>query len=79
MTTDEPDYAVTDEGTLFLFRPVSDAAREHGERMFADAMQMGPSYAVEHRYAADILHDLIENEGFAVDLDGRRVVSFTSA
>lgn len=64
MTT--ADFLIIDHGTIWTFTPLSDAAKAHCERAFSDDCQMFASgYVVEHRYAPDIIDDLVAN-GFEI-------------
>ena len=52
MTNCNPDIIVRSEGTLFLFCPLSSAAREWiEEHVQSDAQWFGPALVVEHRFA----------------------------
>jgi hypothetical protein len=64
------DFEVRNEGTIFIFTAVTETAKAFAETAFQAATTWGGSYIVEHRYAADILDDLVNEEGFAVTLDG---------
>lgn len=68
-----PDWIVVSHGSLILFTPNCEAANDHADAMFGDAMMFGAAYVVEARYARDIIADLLENEGFSVELDGQTV------
>jgi hypothetical protein len=47
-----PDLIVRDEGTLFLFRPLTPRAKAWiDEHVQADATWYGDALVVEHRYA----------------------------
>lgn len=49
------DVLVRNEGTVFLFRPVTDVGTEWiDENVAEDAQWFGGSLVVEHRYADDI-------------------------
>jgi hypothetical protein len=51
-----PDFNVIDEGTIWLFTPVTSAAFDFlSELIQSDAQYFGPSLAVEHRYVYDLL------------------------
>jgi hypothetical protein len=59
---DITDLAVTNEGNIFLFRPVSNAGREF-VASFAeqeDVQYFGTALVAEHRYAADIAAHAID-------------------
>ena len=63
------DFLVTGEGpltTVYLLRPLTDAAREWvAEHLPEDAQRLGNAIAVEHRYIRDIV-DGARNDGLAV-------------
>jgi hypothetical protein len=62
-----PDFRVTNHGTIWTFTPLTRTAVAHCEEMFPeDCPQIGNSYAVEHRFAPDIVADL-HAEGFAIN------------
>jgi hypothetical protein len=49
---DDPDVLVHNEGTVFLFNPLTARAKEWiGEHVQADAQWFGTTLVVEHRYA----------------------------
>jgi len=49
-----------------MVRPLNEAATEHlNDHVGEDAIYLGPSLAVEHRYIADIVADL-QRAGFKV-------------
>lgn len=51
----QPDVAVHNEGTLFLFRTLTDRARNWiAAHVQADALWFGDALVVEHRFAADL-------------------------
>jgi hypothetical protein len=58
------DFLVRDEGSIWLFTPLSPAALEFlSEHIQADVQYFGDSLAVEHRFVYDLLvglggHDL---------------------
>jgi hypothetical protein len=50
-----PDVRVENHGSIFLFQPLSSAAREWIDQNIPDDAQfLGTALAVEHRYAHDI-------------------------
>lgn len=50
------DFVVRDEGTIWLFTPVTPAAFDFlAEHIQSDAQYFGSSLAVEHRYVYDLL------------------------
>lgn len=71
--TNPVDFAVRNDGTIFVFSPLTPAAHEFAATAFANAMTFGTSYVVDHRYAMPILDDLVNEEGFTVTLDGVEV------
>lgn len=61
-----PDLTVENHGTIFLFRPESDAGRDWlAENTDPDAPWFGDALAVEHRYAHD-LATAASNDGLVV-------------
>jgi hypothetical protein len=55
-----PDFCVRNEGSIFLFHPVTAAAKEWGaEHIPDDAQYFGHALVVEHRYAANILDGIL--------------------
>lgn len=62
----EPDFYVENEGTIFLLRPISQAANDWvSEHIPADACFFGGAVVVEHRYIQDIVQG-IKNDGLEV-------------
>jgi hypothetical protein len=60
----DADFKVQNEGTIYLFRPLTDAAAAHIEEHVGDDAQFfGGALVVEHRYARDLAVQLTE-EGF---------------
>jgi len=56
------DFVVHDEGTVWLFTPLSPAAFDFlSQHIQHDAQYFGPSLAVEHRYVYDLLIGLREH------------------
>jgi hypothetical protein len=54
---DPVDFSLQNEGTIFLLRPLSPAARTWtDDHLPADATRFGPSIVVEHRYISDIVN-----------------------
>jgi hypothetical protein len=50
------DFFVQNEGSLFLLRPLTDAAHEWvGEHIPEDAQTWGDAIVIEHRYIAPIV------------------------
>ena len=63
----QPDVRVTNDGSLFLFRPLNDAMRQHlREGVDDEAQWFAGALVVEHRYAASLAERLVE-EGFTVE------------
>ena len=61
-----PDVLIANEGTLFLFSPLSHVAKEWiEEHVEADAQWFGSALVVEHRYALELAQALID-AGFAI-------------
>jgi hypothetical protein len=62
--TEKPlfDFRVHDEGTIWLFTPVTPAAFEFlAKHVQEDALYFGTSLAVEHRFVYDLLVGLREH------------------
>lgn len=57
------DFLVRDEGTIWLFTPLTPAARQFlSEHIQGDAQYFGDSLAVEHRYVSDLIVGLREHD-----------------
>lgn len=57
-STEQPvfDFVVSDQGTIWLFTPLTSAASQFlSEHIQNDAQYFGPSLAVEHRFVYDLL------------------------
>lgn len=62
----ETDFLVQNEGTIYLFRPLTTAAAAHlEENVQEDAQWIGGALVVEHRYAPALAVALKE-EGFTL-------------
>ena len=59
------DCQVENHGTIFLFRPVSDNAKDWLEEN-TDGQWWGGGLAVEHRYAMDLALGM-QDEGFILE------------
>ena len=58
------DVSVTNEGTVFTFRPLTARAKQWlRENVEEDAMYLGDALIVEHRYAMTLADGLMD-EGF---------------
>jgi hypothetical protein len=67
------DFSVNNHGTIWTFEPLTEGARDHAVEHFPEETPtLGLAYAVEHRFAPDIVTALL-SEGFAVELDGYEV------
>ena len=65
-----PDVLVHNEGTLFLFCPLTSQAKEWiDEHVQPDALWFGSALVVEHRFAWGLAQGM-KDEGLA--LEGRR-------
>ncbi|HTY74946.1 MAG TPA: hypothetical protein VMD05_05195, partial [Candidatus Nanoarchaeia archaeon] len=61
-----PDFVVKNEGSIFILRPVSTAAKDWAnEHIPEDATHFGGGIVVEHRYIQDII-DGIKGDGLTV-------------
>jgi hypothetical protein len=57
------DFLVRDEGTIWLFTPLTPAALQFlSEHIQGDAQYFGDSLAVEHRYVSDLIVGLRERD-----------------
>lgn len=68
MMNTDTDFIIQNEGSLYLFRPVTDAAVKFLDGMttpYNEHLRFGSALAVEHRYAAGFAAELQE-EGFTV-------------
>jgi hypothetical protein len=64
------DFAVSTHGSIWLFEPLTKDAREHAIENFPEETPtFGLGYAVEHRYAPEIV-DAMLHGGWHVELDG---------
>jgi hypothetical protein len=62
------DFRINDQGTIVLFTPISDAAREWvDENVASDSWQwFGPQLCVDHRMAGDLLDGIVA-AGFEIE------------
>jgi len=60
------DIIIRNEGTLFLFTPISDEATEWWDEHVQEGMTFSRSYVVEHRFAPAIIDGLVE-AGFEIE------------
>lgn len=61
--TAKDHFKIINHGSLFLFKPITDWAKEWWEeKVDPNCPTFGDGYAVEHRYAEDII------EGIKADL-----------
>ena len=66
MKRPDPDVLIANEGTLFLFSPLSRAAKAWiDEHVQEDAQWFGSCLVVEHRYALGLAHGL-QDAGFVL-------------
>ena len=72
MTTQMIDFAMTNQGSVYLIRPMTDAAKTHADEVYADALRFGGAIAVDHNFAASNAENLL-NDGFTVSLDGQEL------
>lgn len=57
------DVKVENHGSIFLFQPLSEAAREWiGEHVPEDATWFGGALVVEHRYASDLAQGMVDDD-----------------
>jgi hypothetical protein len=63
---EKPDFVFSDEGSIVMLQPVSDAAKDWAdENLPDDRLVWGPHVIVEHRYFADIAEG-IEADGLVL-------------
>jgi len=63
----EPDFRLTQTGSIDLLEPLTDEAREWADEFLPeDAQMLGRAYAIEPRYMIDILGG-IDDAGLTVD------------
>lgn len=62
------DFAIHNEGSVFLFVPLTEAAIEFTEETIQPEpwQYFGPAFAVDHRYAYD-LAERLQDDGFEID------------
>lgn len=66
----DTDVVVNDQGTIVLFTPMTDTAKQWiSEHIPDDAQWFGRSLVVEHRYADDIAVGM-ESDGLVVEALG---------
>lgn len=66
------DFAMENQGSLYLIRPMTPAAVDHAEEFYADALRFGGAIAVDHNYAKSNAAFLLQ-DGFTVSLDGQEL------
>lgn len=55
-----PDFNIRNEGTIVLFTPNTDRAKQWiAENVAEDSSWLGPALVVEHRYAGPLLEGII--------------------
>ncbi len=65
MKTQQADFALLNEGSIFLFMPLTDAARQWLDKHCpadGEHSYVGPNLVVEHRYIGDLVNYAI-NDG----------------
>jgi len=56
------DFSVSNQGTIFLLTPLTEAAKEWTEQHLShDRQSWGPSVVVEHRYIEPIVEGIRAN------------------
>lgn len=60
------DFGITDHGSIWLIRPLTEAAQEWVDENVAVESWFGTAFAVEHRYAVDIVNGIVE-AGFKLE------------
>lgn len=66
------DFEMESNGSIYLIRPLTAAAKDHAAKVYADALTFGGAVAVEHGYAEQNAAMLLA-DGFTVSLDGREL------
>jgi len=67
----QPDFEVQNHGSIYLLRPLTEAARDWcNDNLPDDAPTFGHAYAIEHRYIRDIVEGALA-DGLSVDHDQR--------
>ena len=61
-----PDITVSNQGSIYLFRPLTHDTRRHLEQHCPDAQWFCGALVVEHRYAGDLAAAL-QGDGFVVE------------
>jgi hypothetical protein len=64
----EIDVTVRNEGTIWLFRPLTDAAKDWINENVGESLWWCDSLACEHRYAPDLLGGM-QDDGLIVGVD----------
>lgn len=64
----EIDFRVQSHGTIWLFEPLTDRAKDYATTVMdvQDWQWLGPAFGVDHRLALDLVTNL-EEEGFVVE------------
>lgn len=63
------DYSVTNHGSIYLIKPLTEtAANWFADNLPEDAPMLGSAYAVEPRYAGDIIMGA-QNEGLTSNVE----------
>jgi hypothetical protein len=66
-TKNAPDISVSNHGTIFLFQPLTEAAKEWiNLHVPSDATYFAGSLCVEHRYAYDLAEGMA-NDGLTLE------------
>lgn len=60
--TEQPDVKIDNQGTIWMFHPISEDAKAWvDENVQLESYQwMGPRFAVEHRYASQLVQGMME-------------------
>jgi len=67
MSPQQTDFAMSDQGSIFLFTPLTPAAETWWAENVGDgAMTFGTAFVVEHRYARDIADGIVA-DGLTVE------------
>lgn len=71
------DFAMSNLGSLWYLTPLNEPAMFHADIIFLPDAWSGEGVVIEHRYALDIVDNLVNEHHFTVSIDGRVVASIT--
>lgn len=64
------DFSIEDHGSIFIFTPETDTAREWWESRVDGGSTFGQGYAVEYRFINHIVHAILA-EGLTITKDDK--------